>query len=596
MRFLNRSWAGMCLLTGMVSGLSYGALPEALQQAPADSQVVIVSQPLAQISAKTDLFARQAQLPLPGNAALNLGQMIDGELGLGGQLDSTRGLVVCIGDLSESPEESLVVFLPVKDAQAAIKASGAEASPDAKGVWEMSAKNVCFMPAGKVLLMGPHAEWLTAVAQKPKGVKLSPADQALFEQCDVAAIIRLEVVLAKARQEMLDGLAGDEDIKAHPAVAAIATMGIERLGELQHVAIGGRFVKEGVALTARVQARAETTLAKYLTNHPGTTAAAFGKLPNADYLFAQVLRCDPRLIIGPMNAIVDALVKDTTLSNKMDAAEVNELKTILQRMYGKTLGDGAAEAMYVPASSGGGPGAMRFVEVTAQKDVAAVMGEVPRMCALVSKAIERAGFALPITYAVKAGTTDGLSYDELTLDLSQLPLPAEAMQALAMQWGGQAKFSEQICLVGAERVAVGAGPGCLGQAVKLAKGGGGLDKDPNMARVARNLPGEANVLAAVNVGNYFRWALSPMMGGGPQANPMMMMMGMMFGQVRGTMGFAAVLKEGAVQVDVFVPTDLVESVAGAVMQMQAGMMQPGTGPGAGGPRGRQSPPPGPSTF
>jgi hypothetical protein len=66
-----------------------------------------------------------------------------------------------------------------------------------------------------------------------------------------------------------------------------------------------------------------------------------------------------------------------------------------------------------------------------------------------------------------------------------------------------------------------------------------------------------------------QWVMSTAMNTGQGMNPMVMMMGGMFSQIQGTVGMSAVLDGGRVQGEIFLPSELLQSVA--MIGMQAAM-------------------------
>ena len=77
--------AGLLIWVWCSFGAVQGAEPEVLAVMPADAEVVIVTRPLTQVSAKVDAFVRAAQLPIaPPEEQLNVAEMLGGFLGMMG--------------------------------------------------------------------------------------------------------------------------------------------------------------------------------------------------------------------------------------------------------------------------------------------------------------------------------------------------------------------------------------------------------------------------------------------------------------------------------------------------------------------------------
>jgi hypothetical protein len=575
------------LLLGPVS--LQAAAPAILQEMPGDCQIVVATQPLAALSKKVQSFAQKAQLQMNPNEPLNLAEMIADELGIPGQVDGTRGAGLCVQDVSRF-EQTMVAFLPVLNSGTAVTQMGAQKAEGISGIWTLPDEGVFLKPAGKYLLVAENSEMLTGLAQRPKGVQLTPVQQELFSKSDAAGLIKLGALLQQVKPMILGAIAEEEEIQKHPAFGKIITMAVDRLVEVDNAALGVRLADEGISVSIQGQAQANSTLAKYLSNHPMTDTSVLGKLPKSNFIFATAAQLDYKLLFSPFEAIIDAFAADTSFGEKLDPAELKQLKSMLTKM-GEAMGSGAtSQALYMPEA--GGSGGMKVVELSSHSaNMTVVTDTWAQMCPLITRMTERAGFKILLNYQKNAGTVEGLSYDEFSLDLSELPIPAEAMQGLAMAWGGQAKLTEQICNINPNLTAVAMGPGAIQEAVKLGKSGqGGLNQDPAITKTAQHLPPQANMLGFVNVGPYLQWAMSSMMptpGGQPGMNPMAML-APMFANIKGTVGVSAVIKQGRVEGELFLPTELVQSSVGAFMGMMMMMQQP--------PPGMQQPGQQPPTF
>jgi len=595
MKVQNRLLWAVFMLGLLIGSISLeAAVPAILQEMPGDCQIVVATQPIAALSKKVDSFARQAQLPVNPNEPLNLAEMIAGELDIPGQVDASQGVGLCVKDVTRF-QQTLVAFLPVLNSSTAITKMGAQKAEGLSGIWTLPEEGVFIKPAGQYLLVADNAELLTGLGQRPKGVQLTPAQQELFSKSDAAGLIKLGALLQQVKPMILGAVAEEEELQKHSSLVKILTMAVDRLVEVDNAALGIRLTGEGISLGIQGQAQAGSTLAKYLSNHPMTDTSTLAKLPKSNFIFATAAQLDHSLLFSPLEAIIDAFAADASFGEKLDPAELNQLKSLLSKMA-TAMGSGSTgQVLYMPTPGAAG-GGIKVVELASHSmNMTTVTDTWAQMCPLITRMTERAGFKLLLNYQKKAGAVEGLSYDEFTVDLSQLPLPPEVMQMLAMQWGGQAKITEQICSVSPNLTATAMGPGAIQEAVKLAKTvPAGLNQDPMIVKTAQNLPRQANMLGFVNVGPYLQWAMSSMMPTQPgaAANPMAMM-APMFAQIKGTVGAAAVIKDGRVEMDIFIPTELVQSGVGAYMTMMMMMMQPP--PGTQQP-GQNQPGQQPSTF
>lgn len=569
----------MLFMLGLVLGpiSLQAAAPAILQEMPGDSQIVVVTKPLAVLSKKVQSFAQKAQLPLNPNEPLNLAEMIAGEMDIPGQVDGSRSAGVCVQDVTRF-EQTLVAFLPVLNSTTAVTQMGAQKAEGISGIWTLPDDDVFLKPAGKYLLVAENAEMLTGLAQRQKGVRLTPAQQELFSKSDAAGLIQLSALLQQVKPMILGAIAEEEEIQKHPSLTKVITMAVDRLVEVDNAALGVRLTDEGIHISLQGQAQTGSTLATYLSNHPMTDTSALAKLPKSNFMFATTSRLDNKLWVGPLEAVIDAFAADDSFGEKLDPADLKQLKSLLTKI-GEAIGSGAtSEALYT--STAGAGGGMKVVALSSHNsDMNAVMDITAQICPLVTRMTKRAGFPIQMDLLKNAGAAEGLSYDEFSFDLSQLPIPPEALQALAMQWGGQPKLTYQFCNINPNLMATGMGPGAIQEAVKLAKTKpAGLNQDPSIIKTAKNLPSKANTLGFVNIGPYLQWVMSSMAQppGQPGMNPMMMM-APVFANIKGTVGAAAIIQQGRVEVELFLPTELIQSSYGAFAGMMMMMQQPPPG-------------------
>ena len=303
----------------MVAAPAGAAAPAVLGELPANSQVVVVTQPLSQLSGKVDMFARSAGLPVSPDQPVKVEYMLGAEMGIAGQLDASRGLALAIGNVVDDPEGTMVAFIPVNNAVAAIEAMGAEPAPGQAGVFMLPDPDMFtyLMPAGKHLLLGSSPQSMRAAAAGPKGIRLSAADQELFANSEVAAWIDLRSVMPKARTELMAAIAENEDLAAHPSFQKLATDAVNRLGEVQMASGGLRITAEGLRLTLRGQGAAGSELAEYLSGHAMADTSMISKLPAGPYIMAFAGQFDSKLLLGPLDALATAVKADPTFGAQL---------------------------------------------------------------------------------------------------------------------------------------------------------------------------------------------------------------------------------------------------------------------------------------
>ena len=376
-------------------------------------------------------------------------------------------------------------------------------------------------------------------------------------------------------------------------VLKIINMAMDRMVELQGAAVGGLLGDKGISLKYNIQAAEGSTLAKYLSNHPTTDVSGLSAVPDGRFIFAGTYKFDPRLLIDPVNAIVDAVAADASLSEKVDADALKKLKTVISSLYSLSSSD--ASGAYLPSTAAPTSGAMpNMIGINSyQGNVGEIMKLLAQACPLLTDIFNKAGITLPIIYKSNAGEAGGLSYDEVSADLSKLPLPPEAMQALSSNPMLGTKW--YYCKSDSNKMISAMNPALLNEGAALLKSGSTLNNNADIAEVVGELPRQANGYAFIHVGNYIQFTVSMMQAqaqmqmqaqGNQQPNPMMgmmSMMGMMFSQVKGSVGVCYILADDGVNMEIFVPHSLIQNAANTAKMMMGGMMggmgQPGGQPG-----------------
>jgi hypothetical protein len=599
----------------MPAATAVGAeLPAVLKEMPTDAMVVAACRSLSDFSQKIGTFVQKLGIMPPEAPPVNIEQMLSGKLGLADKIDGAGSFGLCILDVMAA-EKTLVVFVPVHNATEAMKGLNATAVEGVPNVFK--ANVVPFLkPAGKYILLGGNAEILTSIGQMPKGVKLNPAAHKLFAESDVAAAINLTTLMPIARGMIMGEVMGNEEIQKHPSFLKIINMAMDRMVELQGAAVGGLLGDKGISLKYNIQAAEGSTLAKYLSNHPTTDVSGLAAVPDGRFFIAGTYKFDPRLLIDPVNAIIDAVAADASLSEKVDAEALKKLKSVITRLY--SLCGSVAQGSYLSNTAAPPSGAMpNMTQINSyQGNVGEITDMTAKMCPLLTDILNKAGLTLPIIYKSNAGEADGLSYDEMSVDLSKLPLPPDAIQALSsnpMFMGTAMKW--YLCKSGSNKLISAMNPSLLGEGAALVKSGSALSNNADITEVVAELPSQANSYTFIHVGNYIQFAASMMQAqmqaqmqmqtqGNQRPNPMMgmiSMMGMMFSQIKGSVGACCILTDGGVNMEVFVPHSLIQNVANTAKMMMGGMMggmgQPGGQPGCqpGGQPGGQ-PQRGPKTF
>ena len=592
--------AALLLLTG-TSQLD-AKVPDVLSQIPAEAALVVATQPLAAINTKTDLLAHQ--LGMPPEQPLHPGDMLGAKLGMAGMIDGSRSLGLAITNLMDA-ENSLIAFVPVTDAQgalSALQANGATEAANAAGVWNCPAINSSVKAAGRYLLISPTAKPLSTFGQAASSVRLDNLDSDLFSRSDVACRVNLASLMPMFRQMATARLASDAKVSSNPGLQNIANMAIDRLCELKSVSIGLNLGQDGVNISMCCQTQQASKLAAFLSNHPTTDISQLAQLPdNAVYAYA--LAMNGNKMVGPINAVLDsafeALAADPNLAGTLTGQDITELKALVGDLYASAF----TGAVGVYASAPGAaamPPAHNQMTLTTMTDASRVLAAGERACPLITRIAGRFGIDLPMAYQKNAGTIAGMSYDQTTVDLSHLPLPPPMLQAMTANLGGGTSYKQEVCKLDDRRIATGVGPGSLEKLVSFVQSGQpGLDKNAAFAKAAKNVHAKANLIQVVDLRQAMQMSLQSMQAQmqaqmqaaqqGQNAQPgmdpmaMSMAMGMMGGlatMVQGTAAGSVLIENGSIQVEAFLPNELVQSVGMIVQSLTSGAagMPPGGPP------------------
>ena len=566
--------------------------PAVLGQMPAGATAVVATKPLAGLNGKIDAFAHQIGI-VPPETPMDMVAVMTAQLSIsmGGQIniDRTKGAGIAVMNLM-APQQSFVAYLPVVDVE---KLIGSLANKESAGtnIWKVR-EDMCLGSAGSYLLIAPNVTALTQATAGAKGVKLTAAESQLFSQSDVAATTRLESVVPMLKGMAMAGIAGNAELQKYPNWVALLTKSLDRVCELESTGLGLLMGQQGVNLKLNFQAVAGSVLAEYMSGHDKAGLSRLAKLPSNDYIYAFSGSFDNKIFLDPIKAFLDAAMADPRFAGKLDAKDMDRAMELLKEMY--VLTDGFAEALYLP-SDGATAAGLIVMAVATYADAAKSLSKLTEFASVATKISEQMGYKLIFSYNKNAGKVGGLSYDELVVDFSGLPLPPKMMQSLGTVYGtGMPVFKEQVCLMSDDVVAVGLGQGCIDQAVAAAKDGpAGLDKQPGIANAAANLPSKANTYVFFDVSKYLKWysqILQGSMQGMSQQDPqsqqqaqqitmMVNMLSMVAGQMKGSVGSSVILEDGGLKTDTFVPTELLQSGTKSVQQMIGMMMMGGMGGG-----------------
>jgi hypothetical protein len=582
------------------------AAPSVLEQMPTEAVAVLATKPLAGLNSKVDVFAHQIGA-VPPETPVDIVAMINAQLSatLGGpvSVDGAKGLGVAVMNLM-APQQSFAIYMPVVDVEKLIALLASKESAGTN-IWKFR-EDMYVGISGSYLLFGPNLVALTQATTGAKGVKLTAAEAQLFSQSDVAVTARLVSVMPMLKGMATAGMAGNVELQKYPNWVALLTKAMDRVCELESAGLGLNLGQQGINVKFNCQAVVDSVLAKYMSGHNKGDLSRLAKLPANDYIYAVSANLDAKILLDPINAVLDALVADPRFAGKINAGDMDRAKSLLKEIY--TMTHGFAEALYLPSEGVPAAGGLNMIMVATSAETAKSLAKVAELMPLITKIAEQMGYKLVLSYNKGAGKVGELNYDEVVVDFSGLPLPPQMMQALTNAYGTPA-CKEQICRMSDEVVAVGIGQGCIDKAVAMVKTGpAGLDKQPDIAGTAANLPTKANAYIFVDVSKCLQWycqmlqsQMQSMVQQGQQdpqcqqqAQQQIAMMvnivSMVAGQMKGSVGESVILEDGGLKADAFVPTELVKSGVQSVQQV-IGMMMMGAMQGGGAPGGDTQPQP-----
>ncbi len=562
-------------LVAIPSQMANAAVPTAiLQQVPADAQLIVATGPLGAVNKKVSALVAQLGIPGPQGQPMDVLNMFSAELGLPGALDPAGSAVLVIGDLTKA-EQSMMAFLPVLDTQGALTALNAEKDATFVGLWKVDRLDGYAVTEGKHLIISPSPEYLQSLKSLPKGPTLLPLDQQLFESNDIAVKVNLTAAMPMARGMISMQLMNNPDFIQNPARMKLINLGLDRLSEIAGGSLGLRLHDAGLNYRLNLHATPGSKLAAFLDNHPSADPADLTKLPQGSYASAGVAAIDGSKFQPALDAIFDFLGTEPSLKEKVTPEKLTQLRSLIDiKMTGK-----GAFGSYIPDNmTPGAPVPQAFMGYyTYSEPVDTLLEKGKKATPAVSEIAQAFGFQVPMTYQSAVAKAGDLSYDEVRVDMSALPLPPQTRQQYMAMWGPDLVFKEQFCKIDDHTLAVGLGEGQIEKIVAFAReGGAGLDRDPDIQIALKNLPPKAGFYSFVHLGNYIRQMLSAM-------PPQMMMMGGMFTQIQGVAGMCVSMDDGSLQLEAHLPSKTIQSIGQAIMpfmMMMQGGMQQGPPPGA----------------
>jgi len=594
------------ITVGILMSLCLGQIPaqakeikstEALREMPQQAVIALATQPIDAINKKVGSFSQEIGVANPEEPFDIKGLLTSSiaEMGVNITIDGSRGVGLAVLNPMANPLLKIpVLFLPVADAQNALNGLKKKTAAG-QDIWQ-TADDMFVRASGKYLLLAEKAEILTTIAPMPKGINLTEHDRKIFSQSDAAVVINMTSLTPMMRMMAMMFTAGEQAQK-HPALGKMTNLFVERICEMNTISVGAKLGSQGVNLKYNIQAKKGSTLAQHLTNHPLTDLAPLAKLPGQDHIFAYAFNFDNKAFGNALTSIIDILRTDTTVQNNIKPAEFDEIKNLTLKML--ELNHQGSVAMYPsPDTPKSGTMLGRSIYIANMKNNREILAQTAQMSGLTAKIMAQFGVPVKLTYKKAAGQIDGITYDEMDMEMSAMVPDPEAKKALQKMYGDKMTITQQYCTMN-DLLLGGTGKGTLEQAIAMIKNQTTtLDKNPGIVKAAQNLPSHANAFGFIDFAQYMQFALGMAFSqtSAPQGDETQQMQNTitdMLKQIKGTIGFSITLADGRLQNDIFIPNELIQSASKTVMGlMLSGLFQPPSPSEQTGPDSQpQNPPP-----
>jgi hypothetical protein len=362
--------------------------------------------------------------------------------------------------------------------------------------------------AGGFAVIGPNLKVVQDIAASTKDVtgKLSAADKDMLAANNIVAWVDVKSALPIV-ESVLDSLTKQgpgEDIAMMQAQLGSMQTQFAALKEyakqVDHVMLGARITDTAVIVDGRVALVPDSVLGKALAEYkPLKTESLLDRLPEMGYVFAigqRELKLPPAEIrksvqtaleVPPYKGLPDEQKKKLLEAMVTYRQQLNQTQVYLG---GNTTGEGVMGISVV----------LDVVSSEKARDSIVSMVEVA------SDALQGATGpfqGLTVTYAKNALTVDGKNVDTITLEHPMMAsMPPEAHDIMKSILG---QTQVQACVVPVDEttlvVTFGGGGKFLGEALKVAKGGGKLPAQPEAAKMLDLLPKDRMAVMLISPSN-----------------------------------------------------------------------------------------------
>lgn len=574
----------IALITIVILTLNpYAKAQPILNELPAGAQAIILVKPLDSLNTKINAFA--TAISMPQESMPRLQDLLAMQISMPGLIDGARPIALAIDNLKD-PKGTLVAFLPIVDRDSVISTlpQAGFTKTDEPDIYQLRQGEMYITIKGQYIVAADTIETLKDFPTQPKGIKLAPKDAAIFKKCDIAATVKLSSVMPEFIKKAKLEIDQDPKVAEQPLLAELAKLALDRVAEIETATLGILLSDPGISINLAIHTKQGSLLAKALSNHPKTDISELKGLPDGSFTTAYAVSMDGNAFKPMINAITDIIAADEKTKEKINTVDIEQLRKLLLQACEPVAG-ASADYVFMEQPSDTSNTATATIKQKTMGIVKSINADKTRAlyaktCPIIAKVLTQAGLTVDIQYTKAAGDIDGTIYDELTVDLSQLDIPQEALERIKSQLGGKAAITQQIAKIDNKKLAFATGTSVLKELItSLNANTQGLAANQKIADTARNLPPKANMLTFVNIANAAQAALAnaPMEA--------MMILGPL-AQLQGTLGIAATMDKGSLDIELLVPTETVQSVAALVTQMLPMFMGGGMGgPGMGGPGG-----------
>jgi hypothetical protein len=582
----NKTVRAAMLLVGLVLAVSV-APAQVLQQVPGDAMVVVKFHDLAGTSARIGAWAKGMGLDMPPfNDLLGFGLM---QTQLAGGLNRNGELAVAMFVPEEDAPPSPLILFPIADYAAFVQKFGQTEKVDGfDRVQFRMGKDATPMLMAKWGAYAAASPSKAILSKKPGGLQLAGPSAALVQgKGDVSVYVNGSAVRAKAlpmfkeqRGQVVEmGVAafkqgGGQD-KYLPVIRILMNQALNLVQDMLEggnaAVVAMNISDKGLNTTAMADFAPQSRMGKLFGQMKNSDAALTKGIPQGEYVmyggYVQNAQASAKFVAD----LIDPAVKELAALGAEGQAMVTAIDAVKAQLA--AINGGAFGLLVEPGSKTGLLKAVQVVDGNAQ----AIMDSAAKM----QKVVDQLTALMPgprteVVYTAKAKTVDGVSLDKVQAKVKADPQKPEEMMAaqmMAMLYGpgGSTNFMGAVNATRYVQV-MGDDEALLAKAVAAAKAG----QDPfaqnaGAKAVAATLPQNRCAVAFIAVDKAIKAGMAvanQQMGGN---------LNMQLPPNLPPIGMSVAAEGSAIRMDMHVPTQLIQGIYMAILQMQ--MRQPAGGDG-----------------